>query len=43
MPEGGKIFLKKLDREVPASKQLAPDLNTIISEVSRYYEIRPTT
>ena len=30
-------------KEVPASKELAPDLDTIISEVSRYYEIRPTT
>ena len=25
-----------IDKEVPASKQLAPDLDTIISEVSRY-------
>jgi DNA-binding NtrC family response regulator len=38
-----RFFKKKIDKEVPASKQLAPDLDTIISEVSRYYEIRPTT
>lgn len=38
-----RFFKKKIDREVPASKQLAPDLDTIISEVSRYYEIRPNT
>ena len=37
-----RFFKKKKDKEVPASKQLAPDLDTIISEVSRYYEIRPT-
>jgi putative transposase len=38
-----RFFKKKIDNEVPASKELAPDLDTIISEVSRYYEIRPTT
>ena len=38
-----RFFKKKIDTEVPASKQLAPDIDTIISEVSRYYEIRPTT
>jgi len=38
-----RFFKKKIDKEVPTSKQLAPDLDTIISEVSRYYEIRPTT
>jgi hypothetical protein len=37
MPEGGKIFLKKIDKEVPAAKQLASNLDTIISEVRRYY------
>jgi hypothetical protein len=26
---------------VPASKELAPDLDKIISEVSRYYKVRP--
>jgi chromosomal replication initiation ATPase DnaA len=31
-----------MDKEVPASKKLAPDLDTIISEVCRYYEVRPT-
>jgi len=38
-----QFFKKKIDNEVPESKELAPDLETIISEVSRYYEIRPTT
>ena len=38
-----RFFNKIIDNEVPASKELAPDLETIISEVSRYYEIRPTT
>jgi putative transposase len=38
-----RFFKKKMHKEVPASKELAPDLDTIISEVSRYYEIRPTT
>jgi putative transposase len=38
-----RFFKKKMHKEVPASKELAPDLNTIISEVSRYYEIRPST
>jgi len=28
--------------EVPASKELAPALDTIISEVGRYYKVRPT-
>ena len=37
-----QFFNKKIDNEVPASKELAPDLDTIISEVSRYCEIRPT-
>ena len=36
------IFKKKIDKEIPASKELAPDLDRIISEVSRYYEIKPT-
>ena len=34
------FFKKKKDKEVPASKELAPDLDTIISEVSRYYKVR---
>jgi REP element-mobilizing transposase RayT len=38
-----RFFKKKLDKEVPASTELAPDLNKIISEVSRYYGIRPAT
>jgi REP element-mobilizing transposase RayT len=38
-----RFFEKKIDKEVPASKELAPDLDTIISEVSRYYEVRPAT
>ena len=37
-----RFFKKKKDKEVPASRELAPDLDTIISEVSRYYEIRPS-
>jgi REP element-mobilizing transposase RayT len=37
-----RFFKKKIDKEIPASKGLAPDLNRIISEVSRYYEIKPT-
>ena len=36
------FFKKKKDKEVPASKELAPDFDTIISEVSRYYKVRPT-
>ena len=36
------FFKKKKDKEVPASNELAPDLDTIISEVSRYYKVRPT-
>jgi hypothetical protein len=38
-----RFFKKKKDKEVPASKELAPDLETIISEVSRYYETKPAT
>jgi REP element-mobilizing transposase RayT len=37
-----QFFKKKKAKEVPASKELAPDLNTIISEVSRYYKVKPT-
>jgi len=36
-----RFFKKKIDQEIPASKGLAPDLNRIVSEVSRYYEIKP--
>jgi hypothetical protein len=36
------FFKNKKDKEVPASKELAPDLDTIISEVSRYYKVSPT-
>jgi REP element-mobilizing transposase RayT len=36
------FFKKKKDKEIPASNELAPDLDTIISEVSRYYKVRPT-
>ena len=32
-----RFFKKKIDKEIPTSKELAPDLNTIISEVSRHY------
>lgn len=35
-----RFFKKKKDKEVPASKKLAPDLDTIISEVSRYYKVK---
>ncbi|MBW2633036.1 MAG: transposase [Deltaproteobacteria bacterium] len=38
-----RFFKKKKDKEVPASRELAPELNTIISEVIRYYKIRPST
>jgi hypothetical protein len=37
-----RFFEKKKDKEVPASKELAPDLDTIISEVSRFYDVNPT-
>ena len=37
-----RFFKKKKDKEVPASKELAPDLDTIISEVSCSYKVRPT-
>jgi RHS repeat-associated protein len=37
-----RFFKKKKDKQVPTSKQLAPDLDTIISEVIRYYKIKPT-
>lgn len=33
-----RFFKKKIDKEVPASKGLAPNADRIISEVSRYYE-----
>jgi hypothetical protein len=36
-----RFFKKKLDKEIPASKKLAPEQDRIISEVSRYYEGRP--
>ena len=36
-----RFFKKKIDKEIPASKGLAPDLNRIISEVIRYYGARP--
>ena len=35
-----RFFKKKIDKEIPASKGLAPDLNRIISEVIRYYGAR---
>jgi len=35
------FFKKKIDKEVPASKGLAPNTDRIISEVSHYYEARP--
>jgi chromosomal replication initiation ATPase DnaA len=35
--------IKKKDKEVQASKKLAPDLETIIPEESRYYKIKPST
>jgi len=36
------FFKNKKDKEVPASKELAPDVDIIISEVSRHYKVRPT-
>ena len=38
-----RFFKKKIDKEIPESKKLAPDMDTIILEVSRYYGVRPTT
>jgi REP element-mobilizing transposase RayT len=35
-----RFFKQKKGKEVPASKELAPDIETIISEVSRYYQIK---
>jgi putative transposase len=37
-----RFFIKKIDKEIPASKGLAPDLDRIISEVSRYYGLKHT-
>jgi REP element-mobilizing transposase RayT len=37
-----RFFEKKKDKQVPTSKQLAPDLDSIISEVIRYYKVKPT-
>ena len=37
------FFKKKIDKEIPASKGLAPDLERIISEVSRYYKIKSSS
>ena len=37
-----RFFKKKKDKQVPASKELGPDLDTIISEVSRYYKLETT-
>jgi chromosomal replication initiation ATPase DnaA len=34
---------KKTDREFPASKELALNFKTLISEVIRNYRVRPTT
>ena len=38
-----RFFKKKVDKEVPASKRLAPEMERIISEVSRYYGAGPTS
>jgi hypothetical protein len=35
-----RFFKQKKDKQVPMSKQLAPDLDTIISEVIRYYKVK---
>ena len=37
-----KFFKKKKDKQVPASKELAPVVDTILSEVCRYYKVKPT-
>ena len=37
-----RFFKKKRNKQVPAAKELAPNLDTIISEVSRYYKVKPT-
>ena len=36
-----RFFKKKIDKEIPTSKGLAPDLDRIIYEVNRYYKARP--
>jgi chromosomal replication initiation ATPase DnaA len=35
-----KFFTNKTHEEIPASKSLAPDVDTIIDKVCKYYEIR---
>lgn len=37
-----RFFKKKINKEIPASKALAPDLGRIISAVSRYYHTQPS-
>ena len=37
-----RFFKKKRNKQVPSAKELAPNLDTIISEVSRYYKVKPT-
>ena len=37
-----RFFKKKIDKEIPASKGLAPNADRIISEVSGYYEASHT-
>jgi hypothetical protein len=39
-PRKNHLIKKKKCKEFPASKQLGPNLETIISEVSNYYEIK---
>lgn len=36
-----RFFKKKKYKQVPAAKKLAPDLDTIISQVCRYYKVKP--
>lgn len=38
-----RFFKNKIDKKIPASKALAPDLDQIISEVRRYHEIKGTS
>jgi len=37
-----RFFKKKINKEIPASKGLAPDGDRIISEVNRYYQAKPS-
>jgi hypothetical protein len=42
-PRKDYLFKKKKSKEDPATKEPAPDLETIISEESSYYGMNPST